>query len=42
MIIYNSSWEESVHVETSDNIYVIFGAKSSIVIENLPIGKRHR
>ena len=42
MIIYNSSWEESVYVETIYNIYVISGAKSSIVIENLPIGKLHR
>ena len=40
MIIYNSSWEESVYVETICNIYVMFDAKSS-VIENLPIGKRH-
>ena len=41
-MIYNSSWEESVYVETIYNIYVIFGAKSSIGIETLPIGKRHR
>ena len=42
MIIYNSPWEESVHVETICDIYVMFDAKSSVVIENLPIEKRHR
>ena len=42
MIIYNSSWEESVYVETFCNIYVMFDAKSSVVIENVPMGKRHR
>ena len=42
MIIYNSSWEESVYVETICDLYVMFDAKSSVVIENLPIGKRHR
>ena len=42
MIIYNSSWEESVYVKTICDIYVMFDAQSSVVLENLPIGKRHR
>ena len=42
IIIYNSSWVESVYVETICDIYVMFDAKPSVVIENLPIEKRHR
>ena len=42
MIIYNNSWDESVYVETIFDMYVMFDAKSSVVIENLPTGKRHR
>ena len=42
MIIYNSSWEESVYVETICDMYVMFDAKLSVVMEHLPIGKRYR
>ena len=41
MIIYNSSWEESVYVETICDMYVIFDPTLS-VMEYLPIEKRHR
>ena len=36
MIMYNSSWEESVYVETICDMYLMFDVKSSVVIENLP------
>ena len=42
MIIYNSSWEESVYVQTICDMYVMFDAKLNVGMENLPIGKRHR
>ena len=41
MMIYNSSLEESVYVGRICDLYVMFDAKSSVVIENIPIGKRH-